>query len=123
MGLLVEHKLALVSLAIAVGLFHIGSADAASYKNLKSKGYKTGSLSKSKSGAPGWVVRNGNERYFCRSRAFGAIVDSKTMFLFSSSGRPIKALRMGNGENYPTWSDYKSGRLEARYIGRCSKIR
>jgi len=119
------------TIALVAAIFLLGNiSHAASFKSLKSKGYKVGKLTKNRAGKSGWILKKGDDRQFCRSKVSGIILNSKTLIFMTSSGRQIKAdrkvfeERSGPSEKlYPTMSQYKSGRIDARSVGRCSKLK
>ena len=112
------------ALAILIGLAgfaFIAPAEAASYKSLKAKGYKTSSWTRSPSGRRGWRVSGGGKRYFCTMRVGLARNGSKAVG-FTTSGRIIPmAGRPRKGA--PNLADLKAGRPRARDVGSCRKLR
>ena len=119
-----------IALVAAATLACAGVSHSASFKGLKSKGFKVGKITKNRAGKSGWTLKKGGESYFCRSKVSGIIVDSKTLIFMSSSGRQIKAdrktfeKRSGPADKiYPTMSQYRNGQVGSRNVGRCSKVR
>ena len=64
--------------------------NAESFSKLTQQNYAIGKLTKGKAGGYGWVVSNGNTRFFCRLNASLAYVNQKEMMSILSSGRTIK---------------------------------
>ena len=128
-GMKFPEKVFLIAL---VAIFSTASPVlAAKYSNLKKNGYSTGKLTKNSAGIDGWIVMKGNDRRFCRMKTGMAIVNSKTMIAFTSSSRKItidrKAFESRSGQSaadlYPRWSDVKNGTMDAKHVGRCTKLR
>jgi hypothetical protein len=106
------------------------SANAESYAGLQNQGYKTGKLSRGKSGAQGWVVSDGEKKYFCKLKASMAYVGSSGLVSILSNGRQIKLDRKtfeagigGPDPNIPQMADLKAGRPNARDVGSCSSVK
>lgn len=102
--------------------------NAASYTSLEKKGYIIGPLTKGKSGKLGWFMKKGDVRYFCKSKVSMALVGSKGLVSFTTSGRQLKLDRKtfektASIKGLPQLSDIKAGRVTKREVGRCSKQR
>jgi hypothetical protein len=117
----------------AAGLLAAGFTIAAtpalaeSYTSLQKQGYKTGKMSRSASGAQGWVVTHGEKKFFCKLKASMAYVGSSGLVSILSNGRQIKLDRKtfdagigGPDPDIPQLADLKSGRPGARDVGSCS---
>ncbi|WP_077961100.1 hypothetical protein [Ensifer adhaerens] len=117
--------------AAAIGLAFVpGIAQAESYSTLTNQGYATGKLSRGKSGAWGWVVGNGEKKFFCRMNVASAYVSKKEMVSFTSSGRMLKIDRAtydgmlgGPDPDKPYLKDLQAGRVKAAHVGGCSPLR
>lgn len=117
--------------AAALGLAFVpGIAQAESYSTLTKQGYATGKLSRGKSGAWGWVVANGQKKFFCRMNVASAYVNRKEMVSFTASGRMLKTNRAtyddvigGPDPNKPYLKDLQAGRVKAGDVGGCSPLR
>jgi hypothetical protein len=118
-------------LAVAAVLFSASlaatPASAESYASLQKQGYKTGKMSRGASGAQGWVVTNGEKKFFCKLKASMAYVGSSGLVSILSNGRQIKLDRKtfevgigGPDPNIPQLADLKSGKPGARDVGSCS---
>lgn len=102
-------------------------ASAESYSGLQMQGYKTGKMSRGTSGAQGWVVTNGEKKFFCKLKASMAYVGSSGLVSILSNGRQIKLDRKtfeagigGPDPNIPQLADLKSGKPDTRDVGSCS---
>jgi hypothetical protein len=105
----------------------ITPALAESYAGLQKQGYKTSKMSRSASGAQGWVVTNGEKKFFCKLKASMAYVSSSGLVSILSNGKQIKLDRKtfeagigGPDPNIPQLADLKSGKPGARDVGSCS---
>ncbi len=120
-----------IAVAAAIGLAFVpGMAQAESYSVLAKQGYATGKLSRGKSGAWGWVVGNGEKKFFCRMNVASAYVNKKEMVSFTASGRMLKIDRAtydralgGPDPNKPYLKDLQAGRVKAADVGGCSPLR
>ncbi|WP_104664141.1 hypothetical protein [Ensifer adhaerens] len=120
-----------IAVAAAIGLAFVpGMAQAESYSVLAKQGYATGKLSRGKSGAWGWVVGNGEKKFFCRMNVASAYVNKKEMVSFTASGRMLKIDRAtydgalgGSDPNKPYLKDLQAGRVKAADVGGCSPLR
>ncbi|RWB22767.1 MAG: hypothetical protein EOQ40_03430 [Mesorhizobium sp.] len=107
-------------------LASIAPSHAESYSNLQTGGYKTSKLTRGASGALGWIVSNGEKKFFCRMRVGAAYVGKTGMVGFTSSGRQISEnrkvyeQRVGFDPTLPQLSDLKAGRPNARDVGACA---
>ena len=121
----------MITLAACTAFFAVAAtAQAASYKKLKSQGYTTGQLTRAASGKLGWILSGAGKRYFCRMDATVVFVGRKKMVYIFDSGRQMPMDRavymksLGNKKVYvPQMSDLKAGRLDPRDVGRCSKMK
>ena len=120
------NLLGLCSVAIFL-LASIVSSSAESYSKLQSDGYKTSKLTHGASGSLGWIVSNGEKKFFCRMRVAHAYVGKSGMVGFTSSGRQIGLNRKvyekyagGFDQSASQLSDLKAGRPNARDVGNCS---
>jgi hypothetical protein len=107
-----------------------GIAQAESFSKLTQQNYAIGKLTKGKAGGYGWVVSNGNARFFCRLNASLAYVNQKEMMSILSSGRTIKLDRAtfeasigGPDPSIPQWSDLQAGRVKPAEVGSCTPVR
>ena len=125
----IRAQLLACSLALAFMVGGAGNADAASYKRLKSKGYKTGKMIKNRAGIRGWMVSGEGKKYFCKLRSATFYVGKSGMVVYTSAGRGIKLdrktydkLRGGPDPSIPQLADAKAGRIKPNHVGRCRKI-
>jgi len=117
--------------AAAIGFAFVpGIAQAESYSALTKQGYATGKLSRGKSGAWGWVVANGEKKFFCRLNVASAYVNKKEMVGITASGQLLKLNRAtydatigGADPNKPYWKDLQAGRIKPADVGGCSPLR
>jgi len=105
-------------------------ANAASYPNLLKQGYSVGKLGPGKSGNLGWVLSNGDQKFFCRMNAGVAYAGKKDMVSFTTSGRMIKLDRAvfeasigGPDPSIPQLADLKAGRAKPADVGACAALR
>jgi hypothetical protein len=82
------NLLGICSVAIFL-LASIAPSNAESYSNLQGSGYKTSKLAHGASGSLGWIVSNGEKKFFCRMRVAHAYVGKTGMVAFTSSGRQV----------------------------------
>ena len=118
------------TIAVAAMLFLAASATssrAESYAGLQGQGFKTSKLSRGASGAQGWVVSNGEKKYFCKLKASMAYVGSTGLVSILTNGRQIKLDRKtfeagigGPDKNIPQLSTLKAGKPGARDVGACT---
>lgn len=107
------------------------TSEAASYKKLIKNGYKISTLTRSKGGAAGWNLSNGQKRYFCKARVAVMYVGKTGMaILISTTGRIMKLDRAafegkagGPIKGIPQLSDIKAGRIKPHHVRRCSPVR
>lgn len=107
-------------------MFVPGAAYAASYSYLVNKGYKTSGLTKSRGGAPGWILSGGGRPYFCRLGVAIVLSGRNGMVLISSSGRQspmnkaaYEHFRGGPNPSLPHREDLKAGRPRTQDVGTC----
>jgi hypothetical protein len=120
-----------LALAASLGVAFVpGIAQAESYATLTKQGYATGKLSRGKSGAWGWVVSNGEKKFFCRLNVASAYINKKEMVSFAAGGRMLKIDRAtydeaigGPDPNKPYLKELQSGRVKASDVGGCSPLR
>ena len=106
---------------------------AASYKKLKSSGYKISRLTRNTAGQSGWIMKKGEDKQFCKRRAVTFDLGGGKGAIISLAGKRIrldmKAMKKfirDRGEKvprYPRWSDMKAGRVQAADVGRCKRYR
>jgi len=72
------------------GFRNSDNGNAESYLNLLKQGYSAGKLVPGKSGNLGWVLSNGDQKFFCCLNAGVAYAGKKEMVGFTTSGRMIK---------------------------------
>jgi hypothetical protein len=129
-----SHKPATIRPVVAAVLVAVSlaatPASAESYASLLKHGYKTGKISRGKSGALGWIVSNGEKRYFCTMRAALAYGGSQGMVGFTSSGKQMNLNRKvfeanlgGPDPTIPQLADLKAGRPDPRDVGSCAPAR
>ena len=123
--------LAALLIALLGTMAFSANADAASYKQLKAKGYKTGKLTRNTAGISGWVVSKGGDRQFCRRTVVTFLVGSG-LRIISPAGKQIKldkkayfdfVKKRGGTVDVPRWSDIKAGRIKPGHAGRCTRYR
>ncbi len=120
-----------LAVAAAVGFAVLpGIAHAETYSALAKQGYTTGKLTRGKSGAWGWVVANGEKKFFCRMKVASAYVNKKEMVSFTASGQMLKTNRAtydatigGPDPNKPYLKDLQAGRVKAADVGGCAPLR
>ncbi|TIV69170.1 MAG: hypothetical protein E5V89_19950 [Mesorhizobium sp.] len=107
-------------------LASITPSHAESFSSLQASGYKTSKLTRGASGSLGWIVSNGEKKFFCRMRAAIASVGKTGMVGFTASGRQVPMSRkvyeqrVGFDPTAPQLSDLKAGRPNARDVGSCA---
>ncbi|MCM2402002.1 hypothetical protein NBH20_12610 [Rhizobium sp. S153] len=116
-------------LAAAV-LFVPSIASAENFTSLTKKGYVVGKMGQGKSGGQGWVLVNGDSKFFCKLKASIAYVDSKKMVSILGSGRMITLDRAtyeqsvgGPDASIPRFADLKAGRVRPEDVGACVPLR
>lgn len=121
-------------LAIASFSFFCGlsvPASAANLDGLVSKGFAVSKLTKNSAGKLGWNLTKGSESYFCRMKNFGVITNGNGLIAFTAAGRTMKVDKqtylksLGRKEmpkGIPDYVDLKSGRIDGKVAGRCSKV-
>jgi hypothetical protein len=126
---LASKRSVVIAAAIAVSLATT-TANAESYAGLQKQGYKTGKMSRGKSGAQGWVVSNGEKRFFCKLKSSMAYVGSSGLVSILTNGRQIKLDRKtfeagigGPDPDIPQLADLKAGRPSARDVGSCAPLK
>ena len=104
-----------------------GVARAASYSDLAAKGYKTSPLTKSRSGAPGWILSGGGKQYFCRLGASVVLSGKNGMVSITSSGRQIRLDKAayekslgGPDASLPRLENLKAGRPRPQDVRSCT---
>lgn len=120
-------KLAGVSLAVLIACAAFPTeSQAAKYKSLKSKGYKTGKLTKNQAGLMGWYVSGEGKRFFCKMKVSQVYIGSNKMAQFTSSGRMITMNREAHHKyigaksmDLPQLKDLKAGRPRNQDVGYC----
>ena len=121
-----KTALFLTVLVSAVAGFGV-AVEAASYKQLKEKGFKTSKLTKNRAGQSGYYVTDGSAKYFCVLRPGVTIKNSKTLMLFMVSGRTISMNRQAYeskttlNKNTPKYSDVLAGRVGPQSVRSCRK--
>ncbi len=113
--------------AIFVAAFIVPiSAQAASFKSLNSKGYNVSKLTTSKGGSRGWVVSNGQKRYFCKMKVSIFYGGKTGMGMFTQTGRIIsldktayESKNDGPAHGAPQYKDLIAGRPRPQDVGRC----
>lgn len=114
-------------IAATVGLLAAPSiANAESMEKLVQNGFKVSKITNGKSGQLGWNLTKGDEKYFCPAFLASAYIDSKRMYKFTSSGRPIEMSREvfdsyigGPDPNIPTWKDVQVGHVKPADVKPC----
>lgn len=106
---------------------------AASYKKLKSSGFKISRLTRNSAGQSGWIMKKGKDKQFCTRRAVTFDLGGGKGAIISPAGKRIrldlnamKKFIRDRGERvprYPRWSDMKAGRVQAADVGRCKRYR
>ena len=101
-------------------------ASAKSMESLVQDGFKVSKITNGKSGQLGWNVSKGGQTYFCPAFLASAYIDSKRMYKFTSSGRPIEMGREvfdsyigGPDPNIPYWKDVQIGKVNPAYVKPC----
>jgi hypothetical protein len=124
----VSQKVSVLGLAtILFTCAPLAQAMAESYPNLVKQGYKTSKLSKGPSGALGWIVTNGEKKFFCKMFVGSVYVGSTGMVGFTASGRKIPMDRKvfenaigGPDPSIPQLEDLEAGRPNKRDVGPCT---
>ncbi|PZU90383.1 MAG: hypothetical protein DI528_00635 [Shinella sp.] len=105
-------------------------ASAESFTSLTKKGYIVGKMGQGKAGRQGWILANGDSKFFCKLKASIAYVDSKKMVSILGSGRMITLDRAtyeqnsgGPDASIPRLADLKAGRLRPEDVGACLPLR
>ncbi len=114
-------------IAATVGLMAAPSiANAETMDNLVQNGFKVSKITNGKSGQLGWNVTKGDQKYFCTIKFASAYIDSKKMYGFTSSGRPVSMDREvydsyigGPDPNIPYWKDVQVGKVKPSQVGPC----
>ncbi|WP_422369728.1 hypothetical protein [Hoeflea sp.] len=121
--------LAIASFLILCGLS--APASAANLDGLVGKGFDVSKLTTNRAGKLGWKLSKGGETYFCRMKNFGVIRNGNGLISFTSGGRTVKIDKqtylnsLGRKEmpkGTPDYVDLKSGRVDGKVAGRCSKM-
>lgn len=115
------------SLAVLVACTALPTeSQAAKYKSLTSKGYKTGKLTKNQAGMMGWYVAGEGKKFFCKMKVSQVYIGSTKMAQFTSSGRMITLNRKAFHESLgvksldlPQLKDLKAGRPRPQDVGYC----
>lgn len=117
-------------MAIAVLLAGPAVSSAETFSGLADKGFTTGKLTKSAGGSQGWVLSNGQDKYFCTMRATMAYTPGGGLVSFTSSGRQVKIDRKafekvlgGPDKTIPQLSDLNAGKPKPRDVGACVRMR
>ena len=104
------------------------TAEASSFERLKKQGFKVSTFTRGKSGARGWFLTKGNDKYFCRFQGTTVYVGKTKMVIYTAAGRAISMNRKayeekagGPDPSIPKMSDLKAGRPDARLVGACTK--
>jgi hypothetical protein len=98
---------------------------AASFESLVADGYKVGKMSRSASGASGWVLSGKDGKYFCKLDASMAL-GKTTIYSLITGGRVIELDRKtfeqsASTDGMPLMSDLKAGKPRPQDVGSCSK--
>jgi hypothetical protein len=100
---------------------------AASFESLVSDGYKVAKMTRNSAGFSGWVVSNGDTKYFCKLDAAMALTKTKVVSIITG-GRMIEMDRKTfesktTTDGMPLMADLKAGKPRPEDVGTCSKAK
>jgi hypothetical protein len=122
-----KSEISTVLFAVAFTVAASTAALAASFESLVADGYKVAKMTRSASGASGWVVSNGKTKYFCRLDATMALTKTKVVSIITG-GRMIEIDRQAfesksSTDGMPQLADLKAGKPRPEDVGACSKAK